>query len=226
MWFHIKACCGFRNDLSPKNLFFLCFQTMSPSCQRKRERDSLNEQATLCSGSADLARAHVRPSHPPASLSLLLINRSALTLNWHFLTSPSPSIPRSLQAWRFLKNPLGFKPWFHSILQSHAVGLVNTLSQPLARSYTVRSEGIRHPQGWWCLCLFWFIPPWEGMLEDDQRSWTGRGWDENMSFKKFLYCLEWPYNISLKKTQNPKINKHKKHIRESNSAVVNVDPIR
>lgn len=150
MGFPTKTCGGFRDDFSLKSLFFLYFWTMFPSCQRKRERDSPNEQAVLCSGSADLAGAHVRPSHPPASLSQLLINRRVLTLNWHFLTSPSPSIPLSHQAQRFLKTPLYFKPWSHSILKPLTVCPVNTPSQPLSKGCVGSSEAERGARRWWC----------------------------------------------------------------------------
>lgn len=172
---------------------------MFPSCQRKRERDSPNEQAILCSGSADLARAHVRPSHPLASLSQLLINRPVLTLNWHFLTSPSPSIPLSFLAWRFLKNLLYFKPWSHSILKPPTVGSVNIPREPLSKGFVGRSEAERW--AWRCLCQ-------SSMTHPAMEGGTWR-WSEAEDVRKimagcsffvfFLYCLEWLNHILFKK---------------------------
>ena len=66
--------------------FSLAFQTMSWFWQRKRERDSLNQQTALLwyLGSISTNR---KPAHPvtPTSLSPMMINGSELSLNWHFL---------------------------------------------------------------------------------------------------------------------------------------------
>lgn len=126
---------------------------------------------------------------PPASLSPLLINRSELTLNWHFLTSPSPC-PHPARGGPYTPsvsvNLISLHPAASFSGGSQAAAL--TLAKALCAVQDL-TPGRTEAAGWvccragvfsGCLCTPTFpcIHAWKFPPERDQRGCVERGCDD------------------------------------------------